>query len=110
MQASSGEAKNARTGIPGLDDVLGGGLSPGQVYLIEGSPGTGKTTIALRFILEGASVGEKGLYVVLSETEGELRAGAASHGWTIGDAVEIFELTPADSLLEPEQHQSLLYS
>src|SRR5215475_6065320 len=100
----------ARTGVPGLDDVLGGGFLPGHVFLIEGNPGTGKTTIALHFLLEGAEAGERGLYITLSETERELRAGAASHGWSIGERIEVFEVVPADSLLDSEQRQSLLYS
>jgi circadian clock protein KaiC len=98
------------TGVPGLDDVLGGGLTRGHVFLLEGDPGTGKTTLALRFLLEGAANGERGLYITLSETEDELRSGAASHGWTIGPEIEIFELVPPESLLDPDQQQSLLYS
>ena len=66
------------TGIPGLDDVLSGGLDPDRLYLIEGEPGTGKTTIALQFLLEGASRGEKGLCVTLSESERELRLVASA--------------------------------
>ncbi|MBP0447933.1 AAA family ATPase, partial [Roseomonas sp. SSH11] len=100
----------ARTGVAGLDDVLVGGLATGHVFLLEGSPGTGKTTIALSFLLEGASLGEQGLYITLSETERELRDGARSHGWTIPDNVEIFELVPPESLLDAAQQQSLLYS
>lgn len=101
----------AKTGITGLDDILVGGLSAGHVFLLEGNPGTGKTTIALNFLLEGAQLGEQGLYITLSETEKELRAGAASHGWTINGNVEIYELVPPESLLDAEQHQqSLLYS
>src|ERR1700761_1074940 len=73
----------ARTGVLGLDDILAGGLAKGRVFLLEGSPGTGKTTIALRFLMEGAKEGEKGLYVTLSETATELHAAAASHGWTL---------------------------
>ena len=72
-------ARKARTGVPGLDDVLSGGFATGHVFLMEGEPGTGKTTIALRFLLEGAEAGEKCLYITLSETEQELRDGAASH-------------------------------
>jgi KaiC/GvpD/RAD55 family RecA-like ATPase len=102
--------KKARTGVPGLDDVLSGGLAPGHVFLLEGEPGTGKTTIALRFLLEGAEAGEKCLYVTLSETEQELRDGAASHGWTIGESIEVFELAPAESQLDADQQQTLLYS
>jgi len=100
----------AATGVPGLDDILGGGLSAGNAFLIEGSPGTGKTTIALRFLLEGAAAGEQGLYITLSETAEELRSGAASHDWTIPPNVEVFELVPPESLLDPDQQQSLLYS
>lgn len=100
----------ARLGVDGLDDVLAGGLNPGRIYLLEGSPGTGKTTIASQFLLEGARHGELGLYITLSETEVELRESAASHGWEFGEEVEIFELVPPESLLDEEQQQSLLYS
>src|SRR5688572_30322750 len=100
----------ARTGVPGLDDILGGGLSEGHVFLLEGNPGTGKTTIALRFLLDGAEAGEQGLYITLSETDRELRAGAASHGWTIDGNIDVFELVPPESLLSADQQQSLLYS
>ena len=90
----------ARTGVPGLDDVLAGGLSIGHVFLLEGRPGTGKTTIALRFLMEGAQNGEQGLYITLSENERELRNGAASHGWTVDGNIEVFELVPPESLLD----------
>ncbi len=103
-------AKKASTGVPGLDDVLSGGFASGHVFLLEGEPGTGKTTIALRFLLQGAEAGEKCLYITLTETEQELREGAASHGWTIGENIEVFELTPAESLLDADQQQTLLYS
>ncbi|WP_438751542.1 ATPase domain-containing protein [Pararhizobium sp. O133] len=107
--ASRHESK-AMTGVVGLDDVLSGGLSRGRVYLLEGSPGTGKTTIALQFLIEGAKLGERCLYITLSETEGELRESATSHGMTLGDEIEIFELVPPESLLDADQQQSLLYS
>jgi circadian clock protein KaiC len=100
----------AVTGIAGLDDILNGGIARNRLHLLEGSPGTGKTTIALQFLLEGAEAGETGIYVSLAETEHELREGARSHGWTIGPKVEVFELVPPESVLDPDQHQSLLYS
>src|SRR5260370_31148917 len=77
-------ASKAKTGISGLDDVLAGGLSVGHVFLLEGEPGAGKTTTGLQFLLAGADAGERCLYVTLSESERELRAGAASHRWTLG--------------------------
>jgi circadian clock protein KaiC len=100
----------ALSGIVGLDEVLGGGFARGTLFLIEGAPGTGKTTIALRYLLEGAKPRERALYITLSETKEELLAGAASHGWTVPDNVEIFELQPPESVLNRDQHQSLLYS
>jgi circadian clock protein KaiC len=106
-----GEKKQkAATGVEGLDEILRGGLQRGRVYLIEGSPGTGKTTIATQFLLAGAEAGEKGLYITLSETEEELRESAASHGWSFDDPVGVYELVPPESLLDDEQQQSLLYS
>ncbi len=108
--ATTARPAKARTGIEGLDDVLAGGFSDGHVFLIEGNPGTGKTTIALSFLIQGAKDGERGLYATLSETEAELRDGAASHGWTLGDGIEVFELVPPESLLDANQQQSLLYS
>lgn len=110
MAVDADRTVKARTGVPGLDDILSGGLSAGHVFLLEGSPGTGKTTIALRFLLEGSGAGEQGLYITLSETERELRAGAASHGWTLDNSIEVFELVPPESLLDNERQQSLLYS
>lgn len=106
----SGAMAKARTGVPGLDDILIGGLATGRIFLLEGSPGTGKTTMALSFLLDGARNGEAGLYITLSETEQELRAGAQSHGWTIDDRIKIFEVVPPESVLDSSQQQSLLYS
>ena len=110
MDADSQLLPKASTGVAGLDAVLGGGLARNRLHLLEGSPGTGKTTIALQFLIAGAEIGEVGIYVSLAETEQELRAGARSHGWTINDAIEVFELVPPESVLDPDQHQSLLYS
>src|ERR1700760_1726718 len=95
----------AHTGVPGLDDILDGGFAVGRVFLLEGTPGTGKTTIALRFLMEGARNGEQGLYVTLSETANELRSTATSHGWDLGDKIEVFEVVPPESLLDADQQQ-----
>nr|WP_314255875.1 ATPase domain-containing protein [uncultured Devosia sp.] len=110
MTTSAAIANKSKFGIAGLDDITAGGLSKGHLFLLEGAPGTGKTTVALQFLLEGENVGEKGLYITLSETEEELRMGAASHGWTMGPSIKVFELVPPETLLSPDQTQTLLYS
>lgn len=97
----------ASTGIEGLDDVLTGGLTRERIYLVEGTPGTGKTTLGLGFLLAGAARGEKGLYVTLAETEVELLAVAESHGWSL-NPIELVEMVPADELGE-DQEQTLLH-
>lgn len=100
----------ATTGVEGLDDILSGGLTRRHVFLLEGSPGTGKTTISLQFLIEGAVRGERCLYISLSESEEELRDSAASHNMVLHENIEIFELVPPESLLDADQQQSLLYS
>jgi len=97
----------ALTGISGLDDILNGGLTPDRMYLVEGTPGTGKTTLGLGFLLTGAATGETGLYITLAETEVELRAVAQAHGWSL-DSLTLFEMVPADGLGE-DQEQTLLH-
>jgi circadian clock protein KaiC len=104
------DEQKASIGVTGLDNVLAGGLRKRRVYLLEGSPGTGKTTIAMQFLMEGARHGERGLYITLSETEAELRETSTSHGWALDNNIEIFELVPPESLLDEDQQQSLLYS
>jgi circadian clock protein KaiC len=106
LSETSGKAE---LGVKGLDDITAGGLARGRLYLLEGSPGTGKTTIATQFLMAGAAAGESALYITLSETEDELRASAASHGWSL-DGIDLFELVPPESLLDEDQQQSLLYS
>jgi circadian clock protein KaiC len=94
--------------MKGLDDVLGGGLAPNRLYLVEGAPGSGKTTLALGFLLAGRDRGEPGLYVTLSETAEELRSVAASHGWAL-DGIALFELAAAEAALDPQRETTLLH-
>ncbi len=100
-------APRLSTGIAGLDDILGGGLTPQRVYLVEGSPGAGKTTLGLQFLLDGVARGESGLYITLSETSDELKSVAASHGWSI-DALSLFELA-GETALDIDSHQSVFH-
>jgi circadian clock protein KaiC len=99
-------AERALTGVEGLDAILGGGLPRNHLYLLDGEPGTGKTTLALQFLLEGARRGERGLYVTLSESTLELEGVAESHGWVL-DAIEIFELSAASG--EPAAEYTLFH-
>jgi len=92
MASSAGPNGHAATGIEGLDQILGGGLPPDRLYLVEGDPGSGKTTLGLQFLREGIQRGEKVLYVTLSETRSELDAVARSHGWEL-DGMAIHELS-----------------
>ena len=113
MTDNSGAAPSAsptariQTGITGLDEILGGGLTADRLYLLEGTPGTGKTTLSLQFLLAGVDRGERGLYVTLSETADELRAAAATHGWSL-DGIELYELVN-ELGLDPDSEQSVLH-
>src|ERR1700754_2961318 len=107
LTSAATSTPRASTGIPGLDDILGGGLTPNRFYLIEGTPGTGKTTLALQFLLEGVRLGEPALYITLSETADELRAVAGTHGWSL-DGVSLFELV-SETGLDPESEQTVLH-
>src|SRR3954470_9354451 len=86
----------ASTGVPGLDEILAGGLPRERVYLLEGPPGTGKTTLAMQFLLAGAAAGEPVLYVTLAETLDEIRCVAASHGWDL-TGVDVLEVAVVES-------------
>jgi circadian clock protein KaiC len=104
----SGKTTRLGTGIVGLDDILFGGLLPHRLYLLEGMPGSGKTTLAFQFLLEGVRHGEPVLYVTLSETEDEIRDVANSHGWTL-EGVTIRELSATESAFEPEEQYTVFH-
>lgn len=116
MSMSTGTSTNASTnghkpellssGVPGFDDVLRGGLASRRIYLLTGAPGSGKTTFAMQFLLEGARRGEKCLYVTLSESEDELRSVAASHGWDLS-GILIRDLSIIEDQLADELENSL---
>lgn len=95
------------TGIAGLDNILGGGLTKERLYLLEGDPGAGKTTMALQFLIEGAKQGEPVLYITLAENNIELRAVAASHGFSL-DGVTVHEVIPEESILDPDEQYTIL--
>lgn len=96
------------TGSVGFDNILEGGLPANRLYLIEGDPGTGKTTLALKFLLEGAARGEPVLYVTLSETKEEINAVAASHGWSL-EGINIYELIPSEESLKTETQYTIFH-
>jgi circadian clock protein KaiC len=98
--------RRIETGVSGLDDILSGGLPPGQMYLIEGDPGTGKTTLAMQFILAGVHGGAKSIYITLSESRDELESSASSHGWNPED-IPIAEFVPAEASLQPEEQYTI---
>ncbi len=99
-------AERCQTGIPGLDDILYGGLIRDRLYLVDGDPGSGKTTLATQFLREGVRLGERCVYITLSETKEELVAGAASHGWTL-DAIDIVELVADASDLDADSQVTM---
>ena len=106
--AEDGAQARASTGINGLDDVMAGGFTPNRLYLVEGVPGSGKTTLALQFLLDGARRNESTLYVTLSESAEELNAVATSHGWSLA-SVNIRELVPSDEALRPEDQYTMFH-
>jgi circadian clock protein KaiC len=100
--------RRASTGIGGLDAVLNGGLPENRLYLLQGEPGTGKTTLALQFLLEGARVGERGLYISFSESKEELQAVGVSHGWDLS-RIELLELSALEHQLRPEAQNTVFH-
>lgn len=100
------DAQFVTSGIGDLDELLGGGFQPNRMYLVEGNPGSGKTTLGLQYLLEGARLGQKSLYVTLSETRDELIAVGRSHGWDL-DGIDIFELSPDEAALDPDSQYAM---
>lgn len=96
------------TGVSGLDEVLFGGLLEGQLYLVEGEPGTGKTTLSLQFLLKGARRGEPVLYLSLAESETEIQQVARSHGWSL-EGLSIYPYAPPQQSLGPEEQYSVFH-
>jgi circadian clock protein KaiC len=97
-----------KSGVEGLDDILNGGFPSNHLYLLEGDPGTGKTTVALQFLLEGTRAGESCLYVTLSESRRELQGVAESHGWSL-DSIPIFEMTPQEEDIDPDAQYTVFH-
>jgi len=108
LQTSQQTSTLISSGVPGLDHVLAGGLAADRLYLVEGEPGTGKTTLALQFLSEGARQGESVLYITLAETAAELHAVGQSHGWSL-HGIHIEELIPYDDALDPEQQYTIFH-
>ena len=104
-----GDSDAVPSGSEPLDYILGGGYAVGHIHLLEGAPGSGKTTLGLQFLMDGRDRGEATLYVTLSESRNELLHAAATHGWDL-DGIEIFELVPPELSLDPEREQSIVYS
>jgi circadian clock protein KaiC len=108
MTMATSNSDRSSTGVPGLDEVLHNGYIPERIYLVEGNPGAGKTTMALQYLLAGVQAGERCLYVTLSETREELTAGAASHGWSL-DGIEIAELVSDEQQLGSEEQITMYH-
>lgn len=108
MTKESKHPDRLSTGIEGLDTILRGGLPKNRILLLEGNPGTGKTTMGLQFLLEGAQNGEVGLYIALSETKEELIAIAHSHGWSL-DGLNIQDLSITEEGLRDDAHYTIFH-
>src|SRR5580692_4725028 len=108
QEVSKQNVERSKTGIPGLDNILNGGLIQHRLYLIDGDPGSGKTTLSLQYLLQGVKQGEKCLYITLSETKEELVAGAESHGWSL-DGIEIVQLVADENDLDGAQQVTMYH-
>lgn len=106
--AEAADDQVVSTGIPGLDDILNGGVPRGHFFLVEGEPGAGKTTLGLQFLMEGRKRGERVLYVTLSESLREITKVARSHNWSL-DGITIYEFTPTEDSLRPEDQYSAFH-
>jgi circadian clock protein KaiC len=104
-----GESDAVPSGSEPLDYILGGGYASSHIHLLEGAPGSGKTTLAMQFLMDGRGHGERGLYITLSESREELLQVAETHGWDL-DGIDIFELIPPELSLDPEREQSIVYA
>lgn len=109
MKNRGRERGRSATGISGLDDILGGGLPSNRLYLLEGKPGTGKTTLALEYLLTGTQAGERVLYITLSETRDELQEVADSHGWSL-EGIDVVELSAIGEQLGASAQNTLFHS
>src|SRR4028118_1563221 len=108
IEAKATEAPKCKTGVEGLDEILMGGLPCHRFYLVQGDPGVGKTTLGLQFLLAGEKIGEKGLYITLSETHDELIEVANSHHWDLSP-ISIFELSAIEQTLAAEAQNTLFH-
>ena len=108
IEQRAGIPSFAGTGIAEMDEILGGGFAKSRLFLIEGIPGSGKTTLALQYLLDGVAHGERVLYVTLSETHEELDSVAASHGWSL-DGMEVRELVPSEESLRPDEQYTMFH-
>ncbi len=107
-QGSHSGDERSPSGVEGLDDILSGGFPRDCFFLIQGDPGSGKTTLALQFLLEGLRRGENGFYITLSETKRELERVAHSHGWSL-DGIPLLELSAIEKLLRPEAQTTVFH-